>query len=204
MRTRARKRILDYVTNHPYASASRIARGLGMSSPAVRHHLGILRSDGRIELGRAAPGRGRGRPQLFYRISERLVGDNLAMIADRLLQTGKASSTSRAAQKLMDAVAQGLSDQLGPFEGDASPASRIAALVKRLNLLHYRAHWEAGAEGPRLMFGHCPYAAVIERHPELCQMDGRAVSEAMGTRARQIAKIDLSGRTGSQCIFSFR
>ena len=204
MRTRARKRILDYVTSHPDASASQIARGLGMSSPAVRHHLGVLRSDGRIELGAAAPWRGRGRPQLLYRVSELLLGDNLAMITDNLLKTGQASSNSGAAGKLLDALVHGLLDQLGRIPGDAAAASRIGALVTRLNLLHYRAHWEAGAEGPRLMFGHCPYAAVIENHPELCQMDGRAVSAAMGSRARQLAKIDLSGRAGSQCVFSFK
>ena len=132
------------------------------------------------------------------------MGDNLAIIADSLLQAAKAGPASQGPNRIIDSLADDLLDQLGPIAADAAPASRIAALVNRLNELHYRAHWEAGAEGPRLMFGHCPYAAVIENHPELCQMDRRAVSEAMGTGARQLCKIDLMGSGASQCIFSFK
>jgi len=54
MRTRARKRILDFVAQHPGATAAQMARGLGMTAPAVRHHLAILIADGRFELAAGA------------------------------------------------------------------------------------------------------------------------------------------------------
>jgi len=149
-------------------------------------------------------GQRRGRPELRYRVAEGLLGNNLALISDSLLKAWKTNSTAAAKQRLIGALAQGLADQLGPIKDEAGAVTRMAVLVDRLNLLHYRSHWEAGAEGPRLMFGHCPYAALIEDHPELCQMDARAVSEAMRTSARQIAKIDLKGSTGSKCVFSLR
>ena len=45
----ARHRILAYIQRHPGASAGHIAAGLTMNVPAVRHHLEILESDGRIK-----------------------------------------------------------------------------------------------------------------------------------------------------------
>jgi len=198
MRTTARKRVLDFVAAHPETSASQMARGLGMSAPAVRHHLAILRSDGRIEASAGFPGQRRGRPETRYRVSEQLLGNNLAMLSDSLLRAW----SGQAGTELMDALAQGLRDQLGTVDASVAAANRLSALVSRLNLFHYEAHWEAGATGPRLIFGHCPYAAVIEKHPELCQMDARAVSEIMRSETRQIAKMTAGGLSESKCVFS--
>jgi predicted ArsR family transcriptional regulator len=76
--------------------------------------------------------------------------------------------------------------------------------VERLSRLQYRAHWEAGAEGPHVIFGHCPYAAVIERHPELCQMDGKAIAAVMKAEVQQKAKIAQSGPGASSCVFALK
>ncbi|NOH03540.1 MAG: hypothetical protein HND47_17050 [Chloroflexi bacterium] len=58
---------------------------------------------------------------------------------------------------------------------------------KKLNDLHYQARWEAGAQGPRLLFGRCPYARVIEGHPEICKMD-EAMLEAALARPIEAAR----------------
>jgi predicted ArsR family transcriptional regulator len=72
-------------------------------------------------------------------------------------------------------------------------------VVEKLNQMNYHARWEAGAEGPRILFGHCPYAAIIARHPELCKMDASLLEELMGRSATQTSKI---GRDGSLlCVF---
>jgi predicted ArsR family transcriptional regulator len=204
MHIRARKRVFDFLTEHTGASAGQIGRGLGMSTPAVRHHLSILEAEGRIEPAPSTRSALRGRPELRYRVAERLQGDNLALISDTLLKTWKSTSTTHGRRRLIDALAQGLAEQLGPTNDNSTAAIRIAALVESLNQLHYLAHWEAGAEGPRIIFGHCPYAAVIEGNPELCQMDARAVSLTMRAEAQQIAKIDLKSNSGLRCVFSLK
>lgn len=203
MRPYARKRIHDLVAASPGITAAQIARRLGMSAAAVRHHLSILREDGRIDLtftGVARPTRGR--PQLRYRISERLRGDNLAMIAAGLLDAGRAVPARRNRSSLIDALSLVLSRKLAAVESGPGSTSQIASLVRRLNQLHYEARWEAGAEGPRIMFGHCPYAAIIEEHPELCQMDERAVATFMQASARQVGKIDPKNPDLTKCIFA--
>jgi predicted ArsR family transcriptional regulator len=172
-----------------------------MTAPAVRYHLAILTADGRFELAAGAKESQRGRPAQRFRISERLEGDNLAMIADAALRV-LLSDESRSTQgRLIDALAGALIEQLGPIDGRGTASKRLTALVARLSALHYAAHWEAGASGPRLVLGRCPYGAVIQNHPELCQMDARAISALAGTSAQQTAKIDAKSRTPTNCVF---
>jgi predicted ArsR family transcriptional regulator len=80
-------------------------------------------------------------------------------------------------------------------------SKRLAMLVEKLNERHYQSRWEAGAEGPRVIFGRCPYAAVIEGHPELCRMDAEVLVRALNGDVRQVEKI-AKGR--GACIFSVR
>ncbi len=196
-----RHRILLHLMQHPDASAGQIGRALGLAPAAVRHHLRLLRSDGRVTASGARPGRVRGRPAKAYRLSEALRGDNLAMIADILLTGGRDGPRQR--EGTTSALANGLLEQLGVPEGSASGQRRLAWLVEQLKRLHYEASWEAGDKGPRVLLGHCPYAAIIERHPELCRMDAQALGRALGLQATQTAKLDtkLGGQT--HCVFVF-
>jgi predicted ArsR family transcriptional regulator len=201
MRIRTRVKILEYVAGHAGAGAAQIARGLGMNPPAVRHHLAIMKADGRIDAVAVHRLAGRGRPQLGYRISASLAGNNLAMLAEHLLSAfseGALGQRGRAA--LVAKLAAKLSDQLQASEPGGNAGRRLARLVERMNQLHYASRWEAGAEGPRLIFGQCPYAAVIERHPELCEIDAQALAGIMATDVRQQAKIAPES-LGSSCVF---
>jgi predicted ArsR family transcriptional regulator len=65
--------------------------------------------------------------------------------------------------------------------------------------MNYHARWEAGAEGPRILFGHCPYAAIVGKHPELCEMDVSLVSQLT---ARPVAK-ERSETQKNICPFVF-
>ena len=172
-----------------------------MTPPAVRHHLAVLTSDARLELAAGTKENPRGRPALRYRLSERLEGDNLAMVADAALNAVRTAGQPRAQEQLVKSLAVALVEKLGAVDGPAPSSRRLTALVERLSALHYAAHWEAGASGPRLILGRCPYASVIRNHPELCQMDARAISELAGTRPKQLARIDLESQTPTHCVF---
>ena len=79
-------------------------------------------------------------------------------------------------------------------------AKRLNLTVEKLNAMNYHARWEAGPQGPRLIFSHCPYAAMIEKHPELCRMDEKLLNELMGEAAMQLFKIGKDG--SSVCVFA--
>jgi predicted ArsR family transcriptional regulator len=200
----ARHKILEHLKKRQSATASQIGRALNMSAPNVRHHLSILLSDGRIELFGETRKIGRGRPVKVYRPSEKLLGDNLAILSSSLMSVLLNNSSVSKQQETLQNIAKLLSDQIGNIDPNTQSTKRLANLVEKLNGYHYQARWEAGAEGPRILFGRCPYAAIIEKHPELCTMDGFMLEREMSGQARQLAKIDQKAGGNTHCIFLVR
>lgn len=181
--TTSRQKILTHLKKTRSASAREIARALKLSAPNVRHHLSVLCSDGRVEMTAVNNREGRGRPEKVYSLSEAALGDNLSALAEAVLTV--AGSTLK-----IEAVAQRILDE-SQFVG-LSMNKRLALLIQKLNEMHYQAHWEAGAGGPRVLFGRCPYARVVENHPALCSMDAAMLRNALGRDVTQSQKNESS------------
>ncbi|HKJ37982.1 MAG TPA: winged helix-turn-helix transcriptional regulator [Anaerolineales bacterium] len=187
----ARQKVLTYLTKNRTASAREISRSLKMSAATVRHHLRMLSADGRLEMESVRGLDRRGRPEKVYSIPRAALGDNLSALGDALL-------TEAGSRLKMDALAKRLA-------GDADLAShpiarRLNLIVEKLNQMNYHARWEAGADGPRIIFGHCPYAAIVGKHPELCDMDVSLVSQLA---SRPVLKEERSETQRSICPFVF-
>ena len=167
-----------------------MARALNLSTPNVRYHLGVLRSDGRVETTTKEMQDGRGRPEKNYSLSQAALGDNLPALLEALIsETGSEINWEAVAHKLAGAVEK----------SQFPPAARLRALVEKLNGMHYQSRWEAGAEGPRILFERCPYTVIIEGHPELCRMDAFLLSDFLGVEVRQLGKME---KMKGMCIFS--
>ena len=189
--TTARQKVLGYLVKTRTASAREAARALKMSAPTVRHHLRVLVSDGRLEM-KAVRGRdGRGRPEKVYSLPRAMLGDNLSALADALLaEIGSGFD--------VEALARRLAGEPGMQVQPA--ARRLNLAVEKLNQMHYHARWEAGAEGPRVILGHCPYAAILAKHPKLCRMDAALLAELLACPAVQVSKIGVEG--SAICVFA--
>lgn len=189
--TTSRQKVLNHLKKTRSASAREIARALKMSAPNVRHHLSILCADGRVEMTESRPGDGRGRPEKLFSLAQSALGDNLSVLADALLD--ERFDPERIGSHI--AISQGLKGI------ESQPMTkRLAVLVEKLNGMHYQARWEAGAEGPRILFGRCPYSKVIENHPELCTMDEALLKTAM---TRVVHPVRRSGLKPGMCPFLF-
>ncbi|MGE5249640.1 MAG: helix-turn-helix transcriptional regulator [Bacteroidota bacterium] len=190
--TTVRHRLLEYLKKNRIASAREIARALDMTAPGVRHHLGILVGDGRVVVTATHSG-GRGRPVKLYSLSTSLAGDNLAGMLDAALTEWQAGLTE---EQCASALAS-LGARMGSLIAGDGPslARRLSCVIEGLKGWHYEARWEAGAEGPRVIFGRCPYAAIIARHPELCQVDAAILAESLGVPVEQKNKLHPA------CIF---
>ncbi len=188
--TTARHKILAYLTKHRTSSAREISRGLKMSAATVRHHLRVLLSDGRLDSVSVRVRASRGRPEKVYSIPLAALGDNLSALSEALL--AEAGRTVR-----VEALAKRLAGE-SDFKNQVI-ARRLTFIVEKLNQMKYHARWEAGAGGPRVIFGHCPYAAILAKHPELCRMDAALLEELMGVSVEQLTTI----REGSSsCVFA--
>jgi len=181
MSTTTRQKILDYLKRNRTVSSRDIARALRMTPANARHHLGILAADGRVEVFNQRQV-GRGRPEKVYQLAGALMGDNLSTLADALL--------SEAGSKIqMDALGNRIA---GESTVSGQPLMRrLASTIERLNGMRYQARWEAGAEGPRIILGHCPYKAIIAEHPELCKMDTALLGEMLQDRVSQTVKLEV-------------
>ena len=188
--TSSRHKVLAYLTRTRTAAVREIARALKMSPANVRHHLRVLVSDGRLEVLPAAEHARRGRPEKLYTLPRAAWGDNLSALSDALL--------SEAGMKArVEAVAQRLAGE-SDF-ADQPIVKRLNLVIEKLNQMNDHARWEAGRAGPRLILAHCPYAAIIGKHPELCKMDAVLLKELTGEGAEQVSQI---GREKSQaCVF---
>jgi predicted ArsR family transcriptional regulator len=189
----ARQKVLAHLKKTRAASAREISRALNMSAPNIRHHLGILVSDGRLEVGSVHQRGGRGRPEKVYSLSQSAMGDNLSVLAEALL-IGRID---------MEAVGERIAQLQGMvgFANQLMP-KRLSLLIEKLDEMHYQARWEAGAEGPRVIFGRCPFAKIIERHPELCQMDASMLKVSLGRPILQTIKSESITR--GLCPFAFK
>jgi predicted ArsR family transcriptional regulator len=187
----ARQKVFAYFTKIRTASAREISRSLKMSPATVRHHLRVLASDGRLEISFVRSRDGRGRPEKVYSLPRSALGDNLAELGDAVLaEAGMSVQMGMLAKRLA-----GDAD----FSGQTI-ARRLNSSIEKMNQMNYHARWEAGPQGPRLIFGHCPYAALIGKHPELCQMDEALLEQLMGDAVTQMFKIGKEG--SSLCVFA--
>ncbi len=199
--TTARQRILALIGRKNGVTAAQVGRALNLSAATVRHHLSILAADGRVIVQGAVQGR-RGRPEKSYRLSDRVIGENLGTLADAVLTSWLEGATDADRAAALEAVARRLTQQLGAIPAEQPAAKRIVQLIEQLNGMRYQARWEAGAEGPRILFGHCPYAAIIDAHPELCTMDALMLKTATNADVQQLSKIDRRPGGVNQCAFA--
>jgi predicted ArsR family transcriptional regulator len=189
-----RQKILDYLKRNQTVSSREVARVLQMTPANARHHLGILAADGRVEVFSQRQG-GRGRPEKVYRLAGTLLGDNLSVLVEALL-------TEAGGKVEIEAVGQRIA-------GGSPPAGqplmrRLTSTVDRLNEMHYQARWEAGAAGPRIVLGHCPYVAVIGKHPALCKMDVALLEKLLGGDVDQTARLEVGAGERPFCAFAVR
>ena len=191
--TTSRQKILTHLKKTRSASAREIARALKLSAPNVRHHLSVLCSDGRVEMISIHNREGRGRPEKVYSLSAAALGDNLSALAEAVLtEAGKTLNMEAVASHILDAK---------QFAGHPIN-KRLALLVEKLNEMHYQARWEAGAGGPRVIFGRCPYARVIEGHPEICTMDAALLQKTLARPVSVLKKNEAPVR--GLCPFIFQ
>jgi predicted ArsR family transcriptional regulator len=196
-----RQQILEVLQSKGQASAAEIGSLLHLTSANVRHHLGNLEREGLVQPGGNAPGSGRGRPALLYRLRAPAQAHNLDYLSSILLRLRAHSSTE---EDLAARLAAGLLDEFAPLELARSPAMRVASAVQRLNKFHYQARWEAHTSGARIILGHCPYAAIVQNHPELCRMDAELLEGLLGAAVEHTARLEPAPSGLPQCVFTIR
>lgn len=194
-----RQEIIDYLKRRRSATVAALSQALAMTRPNIRHHLDLLQEQGLLQLAGERPVNGRGRPTLVYMLAPAAGQDGLPQLVQALLDEINAEENENRRSDKLKRLAERL--YRGPAPNDQPVTSRLNHAVKQLEQLHYEAHWEAHAEGPQVILGQCPYAAIIQHHPELCQMDRHLVEGLTGRPAEQVEKITYKPEGPHTCRF---
>lgn len=196
----SRKRVLTFLERSQAATAVEVARALNITPANARHHLSQLVADGLVRVTGQRLLAGRGRPTRVYRLGASAEGESMTHVLDATLDflgenLGEAFHLQWAAF-----VAARLAGP-GVLARSAHITRRLAAAIDRLNTLKYHARWEAHAAGPRVILGECPYAPVIDAHPDLCRMDAELLLRLTGQPVAQAAKLEPNERGLPFCLF---
>jgi predicted ArsR family transcriptional regulator len=193
-----RQLITDFLRTKRTASVREMSRALRVTAADIRHHLSILTEEGVVVVAGQEPVRGKGRPTQLYGLAGELTRNNYDNLADALLDTLLYGKTSREADEAINRTAEVLA---GPKPAVRNPGQSLMRTVDRMNALHYQARWEARPDAPRVILGHCPYAALLQDHPELCRMDERLLENLLGVPVTQTSCREPTSQGLHQCVF---
>jgi predicted ArsR family transcriptional regulator len=194
-----RKQILEYLHNHRMATSIQLSHALQVTRANIRHHLAILEEQALVEVIGHAPQRGRGRPTKLYSLTPQALANNIENLAMALLK----ALLSGSSQVEMQAQIEHLASLLGgePPSSPTTLRTRLDQAVAQLNQQAYQARWEAHVDAPHLILEHCPYAAILPKHPELCQLDAALLKRLLGQPVEQIARLERGPEGVPHCIF---
>lgn len=198
-----REEILKYLATHACANAEELSQILAKTRANIQYHLQQLEHSGSIlQVQPAAKSTPPGRPPRFFALAQSQRPSNLVQLAGALLNHLQASA---AAPAELTSLLGELADSILHLPGEPSLATvRLNRLIRELSNRGYQARWEAHAGGPAIVLRNCPYAALITKHPELCQMDALILEKQLGCPVTQRTRIQLPGVSFCEFLSSER
>jgi len=195
-----RSRIVEFLERFGLSTAKEVGKSLRIPLANVRHHLRSLLVEGAVVVVEQGVIQGRGRPPRLYGLSTQVKSHNLDVLAGAALQAFLTHIPSGAYHQGLQEIANRIAP---PPENrqTVTLTGRLTRTIRKLNALNYQARWEAHREAPHLILGHCPYAAILAEHPELCQVDALVIQNLLGPPARQMKKLARDSRGSRYCLF---
>ena len=153
----------------------------GLHPNTVRTHLDSLLAAGEIEREQA-PSAGRGRPLWLYRAAVKKPSP-YEMLADALVhqlgQTDDPALMDHAAKRWADAAATGVSS-VTPPDGDEA----VDQLKRALQNVGFAV--SSNPVGDEITITECPYAAIVEAQPRVCDVHAALVTELLSRSTQPI------------------
>lgn len=199
MPLQTRQRIVHILEERETATIRELSRSLKLTPANIRHHISILINQGSVQIAGYKDDQLRGRPSAVYALVKPSLKDNLDLLSSILLKDLQGKSAASSQEDLLRWLAKSLAAEF--IQTTHNPTQRLYASIQTLNRLNYHAQWEARVDSPRIMFGHCPYAVILDNHPEMCQVDSYLVEYLTGESAQLIAKRVLTADGRRQCLF---
>jgi predicted ArsR family transcriptional regulator len=205
----ARQRILEFIQNHRTATAAEISQAFQMSKANARRHLMILLEQDSIQVIDERPVPGKGRPGRVFAASKAVLGNNLEILSAALFEKILGLPFQLPARDTITNLAECMAAMMiaeanfAVMSGVRSQSltRRLTDLTQVLNNVHYNSRWEAHSDSPHLILGHCPYAAILDEHPQLCHLDAEIIQCLLGRPVKQKVKLAKDASGTRYCVF---
>ena len=176
-----------------------LAQELDLTHTAVRAHLAALERDGLVQ--QRSERRGSGKPSSVYDLTpaaEYLFPKSYGQLLDQLLDVLGEHKPNGDVETLLREVGRRMAAEWTIPHGDLR--MRLDASVEVLNELGGLMERETEGETLCIRGYRCPFAAVVQDHPEVCDLAETLVTELVGVPMQEEC-----GRTGSvPCRFVVR
>jgi predicted ArsR family transcriptional regulator len=173
-----------------------LTQALDLTHTAVRAHLAALERDGLVK--QRSERRGTGKPSSVYDLteaSEYLFPKSYGLYLDQLLEVLSERTPTDEVESLLREVGRRIAAQWTIPPGDLRVQLDEAAEV--LNELGGLMERETQGETLCIRGYRCPFAAVVQEHPEVCELAETLVTELVGVPIQE-----QCGRTGPEpCRF---
>lgn len=204
-----RQRLLEYIYSHRAVTALELCQVFKMSSANARYHLSILSEQGLIQVIGLRPSAGKGRPGKIFGPSNITRENNLDLLAGLLLDYWREAIGETTDDESLQVLAGRLADRMAHQQGlsERTPSAtenltrRLSRTIQVLEQNHYQARWEAHAGAPRILLGHCPYLAILEKHPELCKIDALLIEHLSGASVELVSRLSQDSAGLKFCMF---
>jgi predicted ArsR family transcriptional regulator len=172
--------ILQHLRANGQASVHELSQVLGMSPVSLHYHLNVLQREGLVEP--QAVRRSIGRPHHVYSLRDsarELFPQSYHRLADRLLDELKARLSEQEISDLFVQIAKDIAAGHSPALEGKTLEQKAQVLVDLLGEEGFLARVERVGGQLKLTQYGCPYYYVVERHPEVCQLDLNLIRETL-------------------------
>jgi DeoR family suf operon transcriptional repressor len=172
--------VLTQLKREQRLTAKQVAKLLGTSLNAARHHLKELAAEGLVEHEREH--RGVGAPAFAYRLTAagealfpRRYAETLTAVLDNLVEREGRDTAVTMLEGYFTSLSRRLHNQL---QG-SSPDERLRMVARALSEEGYMAETSEGDGQGTLTEHNCAIPAVAQRFPEICAAEARFLAEVL-------------------------
>lgn len=188
--------IIEYLQRRGSGTIKELEQILGITTTAVRQHLGSLQGDGYVERRRVSTGVGR--PHYAYFVTARVQEvfachcDDLALtLLQEVFELEGVAKTQLLLNRVSDRLAKKYSEEVRSIPVQ----ERVQELAIALNHRGVLTDVDDSSGEILLKTYNCPFHDLAQEHSEICDMDKAMVQKVLGTN------VDLSSRIteGARC-----
>ncbi len=164
--------ILRHLRERGQTSVQELSKALGISPVSIHYHLNVLQREGLVE--NQPVRRSIGRPHNVYSLCDsarELFPQSYHRLADRLIDELKAHMSESQISELFERMALDIAAEHASALNGKTLDQKLEVLVELLGEEGFLARVEKAGGQLRLTQYGCPYFYVVERHPEVCELD---------------------------------